>query len=977
MGVEMGEEINFKEIERKWQKKWKEENAFAVEADYGKKKYYLTTPYPYMSGLLHLGHLFTYIAPEIIARFKRMQGFDVLFKFGFHCTGSPIVTAAKKVEEGDEKQIQALKKMGISDEEIPKFSKPEYWIEYFPKETLKDLLAVGFSIDPRYTFITTSLNPPYDKMIKWQFRKLKELGLVKKGRHPVVWCNKCNSPVGDHARAEGEGETPQEYLLVKHKLEDGRFLVSATLRPDTILGITNLYVDPETEYLEIEIETPAGMEKWILGKNGARRLEEQGWELKVIGKVKGEELIGKEVTEFGDYKSIILPATFLDPNVGTGLVHSVPSDSADDLIALWDLQKDEETCKKYGLDIERVRKIKPIEVLITGELGGNPAEYFLKKYNIKSQNEREKLDKIRAELYKLGYYTAKFGEIYKGVFERDIVGKPVKEEMNYVKEQIIKSGWGARFYGLTGKVVCRCGTPSVVKIVSDQWFIEYNDPEWKKKAHECVNQMKFYPEKIRGQFEYVIDWLEHWACTREFGLGTDLPWDAKWKIESLSDSTLQMAYCTISKYLEHPGEYGFSVEKIDDEFFDYVFLGKGTAEDVSAKTGIFVEMIEKMRNDFLHWYPFDFRNSAKDLIQNHLTFSIFNHVAIFPKEHWPRAYVINGRVMVNNEKMSKSKGNFFTMRELYEKYSADLIRMAAANAGEGADDANFDMEFISTASRKLSEFYNFAVDYYNKAEREERMPIDDWFESMLNKQIKETTENLENMKFKSAVKSAFLDFGRIIRWYQRRTGNNMHKGLLNKYIEIQAKLLSPFAPHIAEEIWEHLKKASSEESIKESGFVSLSKWPKADEEKIKDKAEMSEKFIEDVMSDIQAVLRLARIEKPKKLTIFVSKKWKYELFDELRSALQKTRDFKEIMNMVMTPQLKAHGMEITKILPKFIKAGSVPSTLSAEEEYEVLKSSSDFLSNEYKCEVEVIKGDDTDNPRALKAMPGKPGIMAE
>ena len=92
--------INFKDIEKKWQAAWEKNKVFQVEVDdYQKKKFYLTTPYPYMSGLLHLGHLFTYMAPETLARFKRMQGHNVLFKYGFHCTGTPIVAEAKKVAE--------------------------------------------------------------------------------------------------------------------------------------------------------------------------------------------------------------------------------------------------------------------------------------------------------------------------------------------------------------------------------------------------------------------------------------------------------------------------------------------------------------------------------------------------------------------------------------------------------------------------------------------------------------------------------------------------------------------------------------------------------------------------------------------------------------------------------------------------------------------------------------------------------------
>ncbi len=958
---------DFKKNEEKWQKKWKEGKVFEVEANQGKKKYYITTPYPYMSGLLHLGHLFTYIAPEVISRFKRMKGFDVLFKFGFHCTGSPIVTAARKVEEGDENQIQSLKQMEIPDKEIPKFAKPEYWVEYFPKETLKDLYSMGFSVDPRYTFITTSLNPPYNKMIEWQFRKLKEKGFVKKGKHPVVWCTKCNSPVGDHARAEGEGETPQKYLLVKHRLEDGRFIVSATLRPDTILGITNLYVNPDAEYLEIEIETKKGKETWVLGENAVQKLIEQDWKLEKKKTVKGSEFIGKEVTEFNDYKSIVLPATFIDPDFGTGLVHSVPSDSADDLIALWDLQKDEETCKKYGLDIAKIKELKPIEVLETGDLGGVPAEHFLKKYNVKNQNEREKLEKIKQELYKLSFYEARFGKIYQGIFGKDVVGRPVQEMKDYVWNEVISQGWGENFYELTGKVTCRCGTPSMVKVVSNQWFLEYNDSIWKTEAHKCLDNMTLYPDKIRGQFNYVIDWLDHWACTREFGLGTSLPWAQEWKIESLSDSTIQMAYCTIAKYLEHHDEYGFSVDKLNDTFFDYVFLNKGGAENVSKETAIPVKMIETMQMDFKHWYPYDFRNSAKDLIQNHLTFSIFNHVALFPEKHWQKAYVINGRVMVNNEKMSKSKGNFFTIRELYKKHGADLIRLAAANAGEGIDDANFDMDFIETGKRRLSDFHSFAEENYGKG-REDMKPIDNWFESLLNKQIKETTLNLENMMFKSAVRNGFLDLGRALKWYQRRTGKMMNKSLIEKYVEAQIKMLAPFTPHFAEEMWT---------SIGKEGFVSNTPWPEFDESKIDSDADKGEELIENVMSDIQTVLKLAKIDEPKKLTIFVSSPWKYDLYKELDTILSKTRDFKEIISKVMAGDLKSYGKEITKILPKFIKAGSVPEVLDSEKELESLKAAKDFLQGEYDCIVEVIKADETDNPRAMKASPGKPGIIAK
>ena len=167
--------IDFNEIAKKWQERWEREKIFQVEVD-GRKKYYIAIVYPYMSGLLHLGHLFTYTISEIIARYKRMRGFNVLVKFAFHCTGTPIIAAAQKVKEKEPQQLKTLKMMEIQDKDIPKFMDPEYWCEYFPKETLKDVKNMGFAIDERYTFKTTYLNPPYDAFIRWQFNKLKEKG---------------------------------------------------------------------------------------------------------------------------------------------------------------------------------------------------------------------------------------------------------------------------------------------------------------------------------------------------------------------------------------------------------------------------------------------------------------------------------------------------------------------------------------------------------------------------------------------------------------------------------------------------------------------------------------------------------------------------------------------------------------------------------------------------------------------------------
>jgi leucyl-tRNA synthetase len=163
-----------------------------------------------------------------------------------------------------------------------------------------------------------------------------------------------------------------------------------------------------------------------------------------------------------------------------------------------------------------------------------------------------------------------------------------------------------------------------VKIVKDQWFIDYGDEAWKAQARECLSGMSILPEKTRHDYEYTIGWLRQKACTRAAGLGTRFPFDRTKMIEALSDSTIYMAFYSISHIAMK-----MKPEELDEKLFDYVFLGKGSAAGLPPQA-------EEMKREFSYWYPLDSRHSATDLVYNHLTFFIFNHVAVFPKKHWPR-----------------------------------------------------------------------------------------------------------------------------------------------------------------------------------------------------------------------------------------------------------------------------------------------------------------------------------------------------
>jgi leucyl-tRNA synthetase len=813
-------------------------------------------------------------------------------------------------------------------------------LTFFAPEFRKDYKMIGMSIDWSREFHTTALNPYYDKFIRWQFQKLKEKNFVIQGRFPVVWCTKCNEAIGDHSRSEGEGETTQEFTLLKFKFGD-EFIIAATLRPETVFGQTNLWCGADIEYVRANVNGQV----WILSRPAALKLAGQDKDVKIIGTINGKDLIGKFVkAPFVNHEVPILPSFFCNPEKGSGIVTSVPSDAPDDWMGLSDLQNDESLCKKYGLDRDMVRNIKPIPIINSKDLGNMPAIKVCKDMGIKSQHDRDKLDEAKKLVYKKGFYEGVMAENC-GKFS----GMPVEKAKDLVKHELLDFKQADKIYELTGRIVCRCLSPAVVKIVSDQWFLNYADPKWKELAHECLNNIKLYPEKSRQQFDYVIDWLHEWACTREEGLGTKLPWDEKWLIESLSDSTIYMAYYTINKHLVK-----LPLEQVNDQLFDCIFLN---APDPS---GVDSHLISVMKSEFNYWYPVDFRNSGKDLVQNHLTFFIFNHVAIFPKDKWPKGIGVNGWVTVDGQKMSKSLGNMIPIRDVASKFSVDSARFTILTGGEGLDDPNWETDLAESMKQKLPALLDL-IPKLDSA-RSTMTSIDHWAESELNRIIKKAEDLMEQTLFRSAIQVIYFELQQMMKWYLRRCSDPPNKLVLQKCLEAQFIMLSPFAPHICEEAWEKMGK---------NNFISLSSWPKYDSSKIQ--SSDSESVIRNLIDDIRSVLKLAKVDSPNKISLFVSLEWKYELFRMIKSS--ESKNPKDVLAKVMSSPLKVHGQEIMKIVPKLLSS-DIPD-LNVNLEYSILADAQDFFAKEFNCEVVISKADDVDIPKAKQASPGKPAILVE
>jgi len=960
--------FDWREIEEKWRKEWEKAKIFEADPDPKREKCFVTFPYPYMNGPLHLGHGFTATRVDVYARYKRMRGFNTLFPWAWHWTGEPILGAALRVKSGDPEMIRALKEIdGVPEEELKKFVDPIYMARYYTSEGREAVRKIGFSVDWRREFHTTSLEPTYSRFIEWQYETLRRKGYVVRGTHPVVWCPNCRSPTGDHDRLEGEGVSAEEYVLLKFQFNDA-YLPAATFRPETIYGVTNMFLNPDADYVEAVVDG----EKWIISREAASKLSEQLKSVKVLREFKGAELIGEYfVDPISKRRLPILPGWFVDPESATGVVYSVPAHAPADWIALKDLINKPDVLRKFGIDPEVVRGIKPISLIEVEGYGDYPAVEIIEKMGIKDQFD-PRVDEATSTIYRKEFHT--------GVL-KPITGKYAGKRVQDVKSELIEDfkqvGIADIMYDLPEKVVCRCTTRCIVKVLSDQWFLKYSDPEWKEMAHEAVDEARIYPEEARAYFHDKIDWLHDWACARRTGLGTPLPWSPGWIVETLSDSTIYMAFYTIIKLIR---QHNIKAEQLTNEVFDYIFLGMGNPEDLAEESGIAAGLLKEMRREFTYWYPVDLRVSAKELVPNHLSFFIFQHTALFPREFWPRAIGVNGMLSIEGKKMSKSKGNFLTLSNVVDNFGADVTRLTLMLGAEGMDDPDWRVENAKSIDSRLRALYRLIGEIVSLQGDSEMQNIDRWLISVIQGRIKSVTEAIETLRTRTAAEVALFEVWNDIRWYLRRA-KKRNPNTLREVAEMWIRLLAPFTPHLCEELW-HL--------MGNEGFVSTAEWPKYDEGKVDVKAEESESLIRNLMADTASIIGVTKMT-PKKICYYVASGWKWRSYLEMiRESLETKIEMRTIMRELMKdPELRREAKKISVFVSKALQEINAMPTdqkkrrLKAGEldEEALLKEAKRFLEKEFKAEILVYKEEDPlrydPKNRANLAKPYRPAIYIE
>ena len=996
--------IDWGGIEAKWRNRWNADHDFETDPNDQPKKF-ITVAYPYPNSPQHIGHGRTYTLTDVHARFYRMRGYNVLFPMAFHYTGTPILGMAKRVQDGDAELISNLNNLyKVPQDVIKEFVDPVRIADYFHKEIKSGMIEMGYSIDWRREF--TTVDPVYSKFIRWQINTLKNKELIIQGSHPVGWCPKDQNPVSQHD-TQGDVE-PEflEYILMKFQMGD-YIIPTATLRPETIFGVVNLWINPDITYKKVRVDDK---ESWIVSEECAYKLRFLDKKIEHQGDIKGSELVGNQVTVPGreegdddnenknDKQIVILAATFVESDTGTGIVMSVPAHAPFDYQALEDIKK-----SKIDDDIlaAKINQIVPISIIETKEYGENPALEAITRFGVTDQSD-PKLEEATKEVYAKEFYGGKL-KANTGRFS----GIKVKFAKDTIKEWLVKDGHADILLELANtpnEVRCRCGAKCVVKILNNQWFLNYGDKEWKSQATRCFEKMSILPQEIRGEFNYVVGWLRERACARQHGLGTKLPWDKDWIVESLSDSVIYMAYYIISKFVN---DGILTAEKLTDEFFDYVFLDKETDVDKLADTtGLSQTVIEEIRRDFKYFYPVDSRHSGRDLVPNHLTFFVLNHTAIFPEMHWPKEIVVNGSVLMNGSKMSKSMGNIIPLRKAIQDYGADPIRLGIIISAELLQDADFNLEAVTGIQNKLESLYcecsklqreesdtttndddNGAAGTVTAATDSKLQREDTWILSKTQLMVSQVTRSIEKMRLREALHEILFAFESDQSWYVKRAKAKNRaddaETILHRVNSIRIAMLSPFAPHIAEEMWEELGHKDV--------MASRSRWPKYSREDVDVTSIQSEELLKGTISDIENILRVAKMT-PQKITVYVADAFKSKVHHSILEKI--VRDGQTNMGVIMKELIADTDTADVKKMPDFVQKTiksvlSIPTEIRQArleskgfDEEEFLKSElTELAKREFGAEIQVYSETDPDiydpKGKARHAKPFKPAIYIE
>ena len=780
----MAETYNPEEIENKWQEYWNKQKLFEVSEDSGRKKYYLLEMFPYPSGRIHMGHVRNYSIGDVIARYKMMQGYNVLHPMGWDAFGMPAENAA--IESGVH---------------------PAKWtyenIDYMKKQ----LKRMGFSYDWNRELATCDVL--YYKWEQWIFLKMYEKGLVYKRKSFVNWCEKCQTVLANEQVEGGlcwrcglevtQKELEQWFFKITDYAEElldycdkltgwperviamqknwigksegaaidfpleGRDqkITVFTTRPDTLFGATFMSLAPENP-LALELSKGTAQEEAV--KSFVEKVVKQDKITRSADDLEKEGVFTGAycINPVSDHKMPIYVANFVLMEYGTGAVMAVPTHD----------QRDFEFAEKYGL--ERIVVIQP------------------KEEELRQEEMREAyLDEgvmVNSGLFN-GMHNVKAMDAIINYLEEKGCGK---RTVNYRLKD-----WGIsrqRYWGNPIPIIyCKsCGTVPVP--YSDLPVILPHDVE--------IKGMGGFPLKDCKEF---VD-----TTCPKCGSSAQREPDT---MDTFVESSWYFARYTCPQCDTSP----LNINKVD--FWMPVDQYIGGIEHAVLHL-LYARFFTKALRDMeLIKVDEPFSNLLTQGMVCKETLKCEVHGWLYPEEvvegccphcHQP---VQVGRI----EKMSKSTKNVVDPESLIKHYGADTARLFCLFAAPPEKDLDWSDQGVEGAFRFLNRVWRMVADHFSILEHVKPFDGNAALDERLVKlrfkthaTIKKVTHDIEDrFHFNTAISAIMELVNAIYQFDLTSMKDEQELAVIKEAIETAVLLLSPIAPHITEELWKKLGKQES------------------------------------------------------------------------------------------------------------------------------------------------------------------------
>ncbi|MDN5324387.1 MAG: leucyl-tRNA synthetase [Thermosipho sp. (in: thermotogales)] len=754
------------EFESKWQKEWDDKKVFVTPQYSEKPKFYDLVMFPYPSGTLHVGHVKNYVIGDIVARYERMKGFNVLHPFGYDAFGLPAENAAIK------NKIH-----------------PEEWT-FKNIETIRNQIKkIGISYD--WTREIATCKEDYYKWTQWLFLKLYENGLAYKKKGAVNWCPNCQTVLANEQVVDGKCERCGTEVTIKH-LEQWYFKITDyaerllndldkltgwpenvkimqknwigkstgaevdfpvdgldmkirifTTRPDTLWGVTFMAIAPESPLVEQLVTEDRKEELYKFLQKIS--LEDRFKRTSIDAEKEGFFLGRYAINPVNGEKIPIYVANYILYEYGTGAIMAVPAHD----------QRDFSFARKYNL---------PIRVVID-----NPE-------NPLNPETMEKAYEDEGIMVNSGPFN--------GLNSKDAIDKVIE----YLEEK--KIGKRSVQYKLRDWLISRqryWGAPIPVVYCENCGVVPV--PE------------KDLPVKLPKDVEFLPTGQSPLALNEQF-LNTTCP---KCGGPAKRDADTMDTFVDSSWYYLR-----YVNPDLDDKPFD--------------------------SNDVNYWLPVDQYIGGVEHAILHLLYSRFITKVLHDlgyvnfDEPFTNLFT-QGMIYKDGWKMSKSKGNVVSPDEMIEKYGADTLRTYILFMAPPEKDAEWSDAGIEGVNRFLKRLWNnfYSILPLIKDVKDEKIILKDKKEKdlrrKLHQSIKKITEDIEGgFKFNTAI-AGLMELNNSLSDYLNSTERDkLNLPLLRELAENLILILSPFAPHMAEEMWHDLGKDT---------LIVNETWPEYDKEALK------------------------------------------------------------------------------------------------------------------------------------------------